>query len=369
MKYNKLPIYILGILVLPSVAFANAGTPLMWVGAFHLMIGNAVIGLIEGGILIDYFRAPKVRTIGLLILANYFSSWAGGLFLRSAIVDHLPLDINNAWLYFWVMVFFTYLMTLVLEFPFVYTAFHGDAKRLRKSFTGTLVTQTVSYSLLFGLYWIVSGTTLYTKTEVVQLSKIPLPAEVSMYFISSEDGNVYLRKLSSPVTKKVFDLHSLNKNDRLFVRMSQINSKRWDLVARLEIKGSQNARFVTVMESAQMQTAPSWRSKLKNPGEEPNTWFNIGSVSKLGEAQNSTWEFWAGFWPVEGLRGESKTGAKAGFSYETPFGSWVVRNATHLPTDKVLLQLGFDQICVYDPAMRKIALITKGRGPVAVMEK
>lgn len=369
MSYRKLTIYTFGFLALPSVAFANAGTPLMWLTGLHLLIGNAVIGSFEGGLLINRFSAPKTRSVGLLILANYFSSWVGGWFITNIIADKLPLDINNAWFFFWVIVFITYLMTLGLEFPFIYAAFLGGPDRLRKSLTGTALTQTTSYVILFGLYWMVSGTTLFTKTDVVQLSEIPLPQQVSMYFISAQDDDVYRRKLSSSNIEKVFDLHSSNRNDRLFIRKSTAKTNRWNLVARLETGDYQNPRYVTLRDAKQMETAPSWRSRLKEPGEEPGTWFNIGSVSKLGDAEKSDWEFRAGFWSAEGLHGtDGKTGARTGFSYDTPFVSWIVRNATHLPGDKVLLQLGYDQICIYDPVMSRIALIAKGRGPVAVIE-
>jgi hypothetical protein len=92
-------------------------------------------------------------------------------------------------------------------------------------------------------------------------------------------------------------------------------------------------------------------------------------VQALGSATNSQWEFWAGFWPMEGLGASQKaTGKRLGFSYETPFGAWSVRNAVHLPNDKVLFQLGDDQICGFDPAQRRVALLWHGRGPVAVIE-
>ncbi len=45
----------------------------------------------------------------------------------------------------------------------------------------------------------------------------------------------------------------------------------------------------------------------------------------------------------------------------------MVRNATHLPGDAVLFQLGRDQICVLDPVRRQVALLARGRGPTAVM--
>ena len=63
-----------------------------------------------------------------------------------------------------------------------------------------------------------------------------------------------------------------------------------------------------------------------------------------------------------------ETGNRVRFSYETPFGAWTVRNAVHLPTDKVLFQLGDDQICGFDPVERRVALLWHGRGPVPVIE-
>lgn len=85
---------------------------------------------------------------------------------------------------------------------------------------------------------------------------------------------------------------------------------------------------------------------------------------------SSSWRFSPGFWAVEGLRGNNvESGEKAWIALETPFVTWAVRNAIHLPEDKVLLQLGGDQICIYDPVENRIALLARGRGPYAVLEE
>jgi len=39
----------LALMVFPRQAMANAGTPLMWAGMFHLAIGNLLIGALEDG--------------------------------------------------------------------------------------------------------------------------------------------------------------------------------------------------------------------------------------------------------------------------------------------------------------------------------
>jgi hypothetical protein len=370
MKKNITRVMVLGIAALPSATLANAGTPLMWAGMLHLVFGNLVIGLLEGYLLAKFFGLPKGKTVGLIILANYFSAWLGGLFLRGAIVGVFPLDLNNAWPFFWAMVGLTYLITITIEFPFVALAFRRDPQWLRKSIMGSLVIQTVSYLLLFGWYWLASGTSLYTRMEIVQLSAVSLPEKVLMYFIAADDGNVYRMNLATTERRKVFDLATTDANDRLFVRASSENSNRWDLVARLVAEDRRNPKLITIERAFAAEAAPSWRSTHTDPTQEEGSWFNFGQAARLGTAKNSQWEVRSGFWPIEGLRGtQTNTGAQVHFSFETPFGTWNVRNATLLPSDKVLFQMGQDQICIFDPAAKRVALVTKGRGPIAVMEE
>jgi hypothetical protein len=127
---------------------------------------------------------------------------------------------------------------------------------------------------------------------------------------------------------------------------------------------------VDVLTNLLVEAAPDWRSTHTDPPQYEGNWFSFGEVQRLGSATNSQWKFRTGFWPVEGLHGSDKTtGQSVRFSYETPFGAWVVRNAVHLPSDKVLFQLGEDQICIFDPVRRQVALLWHGRGPVAVIEK
>jgi hypothetical protein len=106
---------VVGFVALPQEASANAGTPLMWAGMIHLVIGNALVGLLEGLLLGWWFRVPRAKAIGAMIVANYTSAWLGGLFIRGAIVKVLPMDLTNGWQWFWVMVVVTYCLTLVLE--------------------------------------------------------------------------------------------------------------------------------------------------------------------------------------------------------------------------------------------------------------
>ena len=353
----------------PERALADAGTPLMWAGMIHLVVGNFVIGIGEGWLLAWLFSLPKGKTILVMIPANYASAWLGGLFLRGEIVRALPMDLNNGWRWFWVMVVVTYLMTLVLEWPFIAWCFRHDPNWLRRSIRASFVVQSASYVVLFGWYWMASGMSLYTRMEIVPPSALPLPESVLVYFISPTDGDVYLRRLTGDDQRKIYDLHSTGDDDRLFVRPSATDQHGWDLVARLEGTNYRHPDLVVIRTNLFVEAAPDWRSTHTTPSQYEGTWFNFGEAAKLGNATNSHWKFYAGFWPIEGFRASNEaTGDKVRFSYETPFGAWTIRNAVQLPSDIALFQLGEDQICAFDPATRQVTLLWHGRGPVPVMQ-
>ena len=49
------PLALIGIAWWPVAALADAGTPLVWGTAFHMLLGNALIGLLEGRLLARVF--------------------------------------------------------------------------------------------------------------------------------------------------------------------------------------------------------------------------------------------------------------------------------------------------------------------------
>lgn len=341
----------------------------MWAGMLHLVVGNALIGWFEGILIAWRFSLSKRKAVLIMIPANYFSAWLGGLLLNHAIVNSLHLDLNNGWLWFWILVVLTYLITLVLEWPFVAICFRHSENWLARSAQANVLAQTASYIALFGWYWMASGTSLYTSLNVVSPAKMTLPQDVFVYFISEKDGDVYKRPLSGGDEIKVGTVQSTNVDDRLFVRPNSEDNRKFDLMARLEAAGSRDPRFVEVLTNLSVQAALDDRATYTSPPQYEGTWFNFGNARPLGSATNSDWKFRSGFWPIGGLLAENKSSGKTiHFSYETPFGAWTVRNAVHLPSDKVLFQLGENQVCVFDPRTRMVALLWHGRGPVPVIE-
>ncbi|MBO4795788.1 MAG: hypothetical protein J5553_00230, partial [Verrucomicrobia bacterium] len=194
------------LLLTPATAQADVGTPLMWATLLHLFIGNLLIGIFEGYLLAKFFKLPKLRSIILMIIANYVSMWLGGLLLLGWLSSLIPVDLSSGrWIYPG-LILLSFILTLLMEYPFVFGVFKGVQGKWKTAWKGTLLTQSLSYIILFGWYGMTSHATLYTENKVVSMSEMELPKEVTIYFISVEDGYVYSGNLSEQNWQKVYDL-------------------------------------------------------------------------------------------------------------------------------------------------------------------
>jgi hypothetical protein len=191
-----------------------------------------------------------------------------------------------------------------------------------------------------------------------------LPADIVLYFISESDGNVYALDTCQREPRKVADLNSTQRQDRLYLAEVQADTGRCELMANVEVHDADGWTWKDVPTGI---TCPA--ATLSRDGEETSyeVTNGIGEVPRLGPSAESGWRFRCGFWPFEGLYGENhKTGRTSDVSLETPFVAWYVRYATQIPGGKVVFQLSDRrscQICLLDPEEKKITLLAKGRGP------
>lgn len=363
-SFWKVTLFFLVLAGVPSMAWANAGTILVQSAFWHMVVGNAIIGVGEGIFLKLRYKDETQNAIPLMIGANYVSAWVGGLGICGWVAHSVSMDLSNAWLWYWRMIGLSYLVTLALEWPFVARCFRGVKHRWRRSVGALLLVQTISYVLLFGWYWLVGSTSLYTKTTVVEPSAIGLPADVAIYYIGKDDGHVHRWSLATGSDEMVYSLGSTNAYDRLTIQPAQLNSNLWDLVALLDASRPLDRKTVTVVADLDVLDV------LANPTGDLGHAIRFGPVPQLGSATNSAWQFKTWFWATPGLTGENlSTGERVQLGWETLYSMWSPQNAVHLPSDKILFQLKHDQICVYDPVTKRVALLCRGRGPLAVIQK
>ena len=151
MRARAMSVLVVLVLV-PSVAAADTLTP--WVSGTspHLWVATLLLGVLEGAILARLFGLTLRRCIGLMIPANLLTSWVG-LALIGALPGRGLRDGPWAAL---VLIVATYVLTLVLEWPFVALCVRGSPGWLRRSVRGSLIAQTASYGVLV-LIAIISG--------------------------------------------------------------------------------------------------------------------------------------------------------------------------------------------------------------------
>lgn len=351
-------------LLAPTAAYANAGTPLMWAGMIHLVVGNALIGLGEGLLLAWWFKTSPGKSVLFLIGANYVSAWLGSLLLIGHLATWVDPTIETVHVWFWIFVAAAFLFTLLLELPFFWLALRRAPNALKRSAKAALLINSLSYVLLFGWYWGASGTSMMTDLKVVPASELALPAEHELYYISASGTEVMRANLNGHRAKKIRAVGASHSNDRLFTQASRSRAG-FDLFIRLHGQEHDQDRSELILENFSPHAPIDARSVNAPDKPVEGTWFNFGDVPRL--MAEGDWTYWTGFWPVEGIQGENKIQqSRFRFSMETPFAAWSVRNATHLTGDVVVFQLGKDQICALHPQTKRIALLVRGKGPIVV---
>ena len=356
-----LRLLLLIMLVCPPMVMANMGTPLMWATFGHLMLGNVIIGLMEGWMLMRWFGAARGKALGGLIVGNFLSALAGVISIRVWLFDRLPVDLNNGMTWFWMLVGLAYVLTLLLEWPFVFWALkETEFKRLSQSVKASLLIQTVSYLLLAGWYGLSSQMPIYSEVTVVAPAELNLPGNVQVHYISAEDGQVYRRMLAGGAEQKVSEEVSVDGRDKLSFRRNPENSACWDLVYR---------QLQPELERVIQSDLPQGKVPFlveQTDGHFPRE-FEHGSAPKLGVGPY-VWHVTTNVWAGAGLRVWNQSTRKSyRVGFETPLGQWPIYYAYHLSQGLVVFQLGRDQICVLDPANRRVALLWRGRGAVCTL--
>lgn len=348
-------------ILLPSAAYANAGTPLMWASMSHLYVGNAILGVFEGFLLILLFRGSKLKSIPALIAANYASTWAGGMVLLGYLTKQVDMTIENVarWIYVFIAIAFS--LTLIIEFPFFLVALGKTKNAFRRAVIAVVLIHGLSYLLLAGLYTRASANSMMTDLHVVSTDQMGLPEGYRLYYIDPDGSSIIQSDLAGKSPSRIKTIRSHHRDDRLFARAEE--GGKYDLFSLIHA----NERGPGVEEKvlAGFSTlAPVDRRIAEGHVETPDgTWFNFGVVPKISTDED--WEYQTGFWAAEGIHGKSvKENAEFRFAVETLFAQWAVRNATHIDGNFVVFQLGPDQICVLQPIQKQIALIARGKGPI-----
>jgi len=343
----------------PNVALANVGTPLIWATIFHLYIGNAIIGIFEGLLISFLFKTRKLLTIFIFILANYFSAWTGqlgfGWFFNKA-----NLTIYQIRLFIFIAITTMILATIILEWPLILIIFRKEKNKLRKSIKASLFAQITSYAIIIPWFLLISGTSFITKATPDKNYTKWVNKQAVIYYISIQDGDIYRHDIHNNTSQNIYDLNSTYRDDRLCVNSNEDEATS-DLYALIQ------SEKILILKNFFTALPPQDKHIMQREAA-AETWFNYGQALDLRDPDERLWYFHTGYWPIDGLTVSNKiTKERTRLSLETPFAHWLVRNATVIPGDQLIFQLG-QQICIFDRKSRKIGLIAEGKGPVVKLE-
>lgn len=305
------------LLALPTAAWANVGTPLVWLQMSHLAVGNLLIGLGEGIVLWVAFRARLPLACGVMVTANYASAMAGMLLLVSmsvlfgaggrplyGILGPTPLyGLERA---LWLCGALVVAFTVLLEWPFCARALAPRKRLAAISLAASLVVNALSYAALAPLYRRASDMSL-----LHQVRRDPsLPA-------------------SSP-------------------------NKGW-----VTFEGPEGASRIR-LDGTGLERLPAASTDQAVSGAGPGT--DLRPEGQRTCKVRAYQVFAHGALVVEGSGGPLR------LALETPFYQWRVGKPIVLPSDQVVYECG-PQIVLLDIPTRRIAFLARGRSPVVVLDR
>jgi len=360
-----------GVVFWPSAAWANGVTPLIFASCFYMVVGNALIGVLEGLLIGLVFKVRKGLAILCMIVANYLSAWLGWIML--GIILRKPswfnggferVDIYTAEKVIIGCVVASILITLIMEWPFCFLALGKKPKRWLLSVWAVLLAQSVSYGFLF---------LVVISNSNVSLNRHVKP-DATLQYEGKDEAVVYYLGLDGKA------LHSISLNDfkdeiltntyyqeiwgRLFIRKAD-GAEHWDLWAAM---GPDTQ--ILMRNNISELDGGSWgsaRNYNQNIAEEIN-WNFFDDAYDLREAEDRDWVVWNEFW-AKGLHLRNRRiDQQYHLAFETPLVSWLVQNVWILPGDYVVFQIG-DQIVLLDVEGRRMRLLARGMGPAVVMRE
>lgn len=346
--------------LLPSTALANSVTPLVFATLVHLVVGNVLIGLGEGLLLAWCFRLCWWRASVVMVLANYCSAWAGG-WLVLEVATHVDLHVANLRAWFAGFAGLAFVVTLLLEAPFVWGLLRRGPAVARRTVQALLLANTLSYAVLGVYYANASELSLLTGFEVVPPAELAPRGAFDVYYLDPgrvgsrprfpDSWPTELRRanlageaagvvLASPVVRpgvELFMRQGLASHGELLLRRWPLHGEPFDevLVPELEV--------------------PSASPEVTDPPDASNP---------QPMTPGSEWEFRLGIKDLRVDHRPSATWFELGL--EIPFVTWPVRSVVHLEADLALIWLGDDQICLLQARTRRIALFARGWCPAVV---
>jgi hypothetical protein len=347
-------------LLAPGVAWGNVPAAYVFIGALHLVLGCALLGLVEGWLIARLFKTPPRKTILSLVFANYFSAAVGVVFLLP-LMSLIPASLNHVTAYVWTSVAVYFLATVIVEWPFVFALFKTDPRWLPRSIQASLVAQGATYGALILLYaW---GGWQQNLDRVDRDFAAWAEPRTVVYFLAPDDRALYRIRLKDAKVEPVLELPARGQRVHLQVARSSPGADGLDLRIGDQVVLRNVGRLQSPAEKTPYEGCPDPDAYHCLVDLRPGTdgdWHVRSLYARAIEARNE------------------RSGAEFYVGMETIFLRFSMTGVTSLPGNQVLFQArsahlpwrdhGRPQICLLDLETRKLAVIAEGHSPVAFVE-
>lgn len=353
--------------MLPSFLLANVGTPLMWLGCGHLVLGNLIIGLCEGGVL-SWWGGVKYKPAALaMIAANYVSGLVGvallPLLARWVDAGFADPPLYRAGLTLGVLVGVAFVLTVLVECPLVLWTLRGSARGRGARLAAGVWVQGASYAVLIPMYLWVSPMSLLTDCTVVRdVGGMAGDASGWVYYIDERGDAVRRVRLDRTSDEKVGEISEKPRR------------ARWDqLWARLEADGSvsivDGEAEYAVVRATRVSGLVGARTDAYNP-DGPSRVYAIDFRDDPGRAAftyRALPVMDSGLDRIElGAGGYANGERVRTLTYSNAIVHWGAGSPVILPNGSVVFEFG-RQIVIMDERQR-VGFLARGTSPAVVLD-
>lgn len=346
-----------------ALTLANVGSPLVFLGLGHLLVGNLLIGWLEGSLLARWLGLPRQSAVLWMILGNYFSAATGVVLLvwvRSLAPALIGETLSGARLAGFVVgvMLLTFALSCIVEFLFLLVATIQRPARWASRIRAHIGVQAVSYSVMLLLYWWTSPMTLLSDARFLNEAKSILRGDEGwVYYVDPHVGTLWRVRLDGTARENLGARISSDRHGQTSCR----------LYARPRADGA--ADIVWGSDEFSMSVPGTAAPRPHEADPERPSWFVATEFPATGERAFTVRaapspSSYLGFIPT-GV-GQRTSPSKRGLSLQSPIIDWCPSTPTLLPRGGVVVEFG-PYLLLVNEAL-DVYCLGRGRCPAVVLE-
>lgn len=350
MQRNHLVFLVVLTSLIPQCLLANAGTALMYLPFIQLVIGNVLLGVIEGIIITAVCKTKWIRTLLIMIAGNYASWFIGNgmiYLFQNKFID-VAFNLNGVFALWIFSMILLYVLTVVVELPFFRWSFRKPDRSWPRALKLSLIVNLCTYALMMFVYLSVSKYSFFTD---IKMDRSLLNGKTEYELFYTHRGAIYKGVLAPDfVAEKVYDIPD-SITSYGFILQTDAVTNEVDLVLQQYI----SYRAFGILWAQKCFLAhddPAYHTR-----DYPYGGIN-GEDSDFRDPSNRDWKA-LGYWNGHNGLTIWREDTIQHYGFEVPWMDWHVGKIDILNDAELVLVIN-GRIILFNKDTRKVALITRG---------